>query len=177
MVKMKRAATQVPQTREGFELAVVELAEAMRRAAVRAANIADGIARLKLILKAENAEDERQIKSLWAAVSAYAEAHREALLPADRKSVALAAGVLGWRTGTPKVLIEADEEELMLRLDALGFGRYLRETVELDKAALIADRDRIEGIEGVRVVQDEVLFFRPLDLEVERVLTVKGEAA
>ena len=173
--RIKTPAVPVPQTRVEFEEQAVRLGEISREidgiAAVGATKIAD----IKLSTKKATDVLTKTAKALWGAISAYAEAHRSELLPKDRKSASIAAGTIGWRTGSPAIQIDGDEDEIILRLEAQGMHRFLRETVVLDKAALLAEPEVVKTIDGLSVVQVETLFFKPLDIESE--LTLKAAPA
>lgn len=166
--KSRKALAPVPQSRAEFEAAAVELGEGMRALAKIAADAADAIARIKLGQKQKSAELEDRLTALWDAISAYATAHRTELLPPGRKSVAIAAGVIGWRTSTPTVTLDADEEAVIDLIHAAGFAHFLREKTEIDKTAVLADPVLAAKIEGIVIRQVERLFFQPLDIDVER---------
>ncbi|HVJ53478.1 MAG TPA: host-nuclease inhibitor Gam family protein [Aliidongia sp.] len=175
MSRIKRPAVPVPQSRDEFEALAVRLAETKRKIERIADEAADAIAQTKLKAKQAAAESMKEAEALWSAVAAFAEAHRAELLPKDRKSVAIAAGVIGWRLSNPAIEISADEQDLIQRLDRDGLGRFLRETVEIDKAALLAEPTVAETIDGIAIRQVESLFFQPLDLDKE--LTFKPTKA
>lgn len=94
----------------------------------------------------------------------WAEANKESF--GDRKSIEMAHGVVGFRTGTPKLkpLAGMTWEKIKARL--LNFGKgYTRTTVEVDKEAILADREALkaEGLQalGVKVAQDESFYVEP----------------
>lgn len=181
MAKVKAAAVPLPQSREEFEALAERLGGILRRVERMNSEVADQMAALKLGLRQRSAEEIRMINSMWAALSAYAEGHRTELLPPGRKSVSLAAGVLGWRTGTPKVEIE-DEDDVIGHLMARGLGQFLREIIEIDKQAMLAEPAIAAEVPGVRITQSESIFFKPLEVEGEKTKTVAtvplaGEAA
>jgi len=171
--KTKPAPAPVPQTREQFETLAVQLAEGMRLLAYASARAANEIARVKLDLKNDTAALAKRLDMQWDALAAYATAHRTELLPADRKSVAIAAGVIGWRLSTPSVQLTAEEDDVIDAIEALGLVQFLREKTEVDKAALLAEPELAAKVEGVVIRQVENLFFQPLDLETEKTKSLK----
>jgi phage host-nuclease inhibitor protein Gam len=173
--RIKTPAFPVPQTAVEFEELAVRLGEVSREMDGIAATGASKLANIKLSTKKAVDQLGKEAKALWGAISAYAEAHRVELLPKGRKSKSIAAGTIGWRTSTPAIQIDGDEDEIILRLEAAGLHRFLRETVVIDKAALLAEPEVVKTITGLSIVQVETLFFKPLDLDTE--LTLKGEAA
>lgn len=174
--KSKPALTPVPQTREEFETLAVQLGEGMRELAAAAESTATAITKLKLALKLETTALEKRLATQFDAVAAYATAHRAELLPPDRKSVTIAAGVIGWRMSSPAVTL-VDEAEVIEALEAAGLVQFLREKVEVDKTALLAEPALAATIDGVTIRQAEHLFFKPLDIEAERTKTLKSAPA
>lgn len=96
-------------------------------------------------------------------VHAFAIDHPE--LFTERKSVEWTHGSFGFRTGTPKLkprkgFTWASILELVKRLQP----KYLRTVEEVNREAIIADReklaDKIKDI-GAEVVQDETFFIKP----------------
>ena len=170
--RIKTPAVPVPQTADKFEEMAVLLGEISREIDGLAADAASLIATVKLTTKKATEGLTKQANALWGAISAYAEAHRIELLPKDRKSVSIAAGTIGWRTSTPAIQIDGDEDEIITRMEAAGLHRFLRETVVIDKAALLAEPAIAKTIAGLSIVQVESLFFKPLDIDSE--LVMKG---
>jgi phage host-nuclease inhibitor protein Gam len=174
--KSKPAPTPVPQTRQEFETLAVQLGEGMRALGAAADGASNEIARVKLALKNDTAELEKRIEAQWEALAAYATAHRAELLPDNRKSVSIAAGIIGWRLSTPSVKL-TDEDEVIDAIEALGFVQFLREKTEIDKVALLAQPELAAKIDGVTIRQVENLFFQPLDLEAEKTKSLKTAPA
>jgi len=170
--RIKTPAVPVPQTAVEFEEQAVRLGELSREIDGITDAGATKIAEIKLSTKKATDALTKTAKALWGAISAYAEAHRTELLPKDRKSVSIAAGTIGWRTSTPAIQIDGDEEEIITRMEAAGLHRFLRETVVIDKAALLAEPAIAKTIAGLSIVQVESLFFKPLDIDSE--LVMKG---
>jgi phage host-nuclease inhibitor protein Gam len=90
------------------------------------------------------------------------------------KSLELPHGTMGWRTGTPslKTLTGWTWDRVLEKLKELkALAHYIRTKEEVDKQAIIGDRDGI-GQEmlrtiGVKVVQSESFFVEPKLDEVE----------
>ena len=130
----------VPRTRDEAEAIAAELGSIMRDAERIALDLADQVAKAKLEAKRQTLALTMKRGALEAALFAYAKANRDELLP-GLKSVTLAAGVLGWRTGPGKVsIVEGfDEEALILEFEARGLAQFLREELTLDRNAILAD--------------------------------------
>ncbi len=113
-----------------------------------------------------------QMEQQVALCQAWAAAHPEEF--AKRRSIEFTHGTLGFRTGTPKLVMtrraggwKGALERVMQFLPA-----FIRETPEIDKKALIAQRDE-EPVQfglrqcGLAVQQDESFFVEPTLTEVE----------
>lgn len=103
------------------------------------------------------------------AMQAWAEAHPD-LFP-EKKSLDMVHAKVGFRIGMPKckTLRGFTWEKVKALLVNRNLG-YTRTTVEVDKEALIADRDKLgaDGLSarGVCVTQDETFFLEPKREEV-----------
>lgn len=103
---------------------------------------------------------------------AWAEVHPEEF--EKRKSIECAHGVLGFRTGTPKLalLSRAWNWEKCLEKVRELLPAFIRDTPTIDKEAILAQRDEeavqfaIKGC-GMKVVQDESFYVEPVITEVE----------
>lgn len=175
--RLKTPAVPVPATRAAFEALAVELGETMRTIDRANAELADQIARAKLATKETTAALTKEADAMFRALAGYAAAHRAELLPDDRKSISIAAGTIGWRLSNPAVKIE-DEDAAIAAIEALGLAEsFLRIATEIDKQAILAAPDRAGAIAGVAVEQTELFFFKPLDLDAEKVRKVAAGAA
>lgn len=169
----------IPATRDAAEQLAATLGERMRRIARLKADAEDAIARRKLQLKTETAEDEAAIRTEIIALATWFRSNADTLLSGDRKSVALAAGTVGTRTGNPSVKIE-DEAELIAQLRAIGRDHLVVVEESVAKDALLRERADLDGLAGLTIVQEERFFFRPLDVETDvstKLATAPGRAA
>lgn len=102
---------------------------------------------------------EADMKRITSSLKAYATAHREALLPAGKKSFTIPAGEIGWRTTPGKVTFgKGGEEKAKETILKLGLAEYLREVITVDKEALLKDRPKIAGIS---YTQTEQFYVKP----------------
>ena len=162
----KRIKTKLPEpiTREEAEAAVNEIARALN-------NKRKLVARMdaaKLEIDQRNAmalaDCDMWVKKCTARVQAWAQVNPEAF--AKRKSVEFAAGTVGFRTGTPKLklLNRTWSWEKVLEAAQQYLPNFLRSKPELDKEAIIAQRDELEEFLpqiGVKVDQDEAFYVEP----------------
>lgn len=95
----------------------------------------------------------------------WAKAHPEEF-PVGKKSIEMTHGVIGFRTGTPKLKLLSREtwEKVLDRLKKYQVD-YTRTSITPDKEALIADREKLgEAVLrdfGLKVVQDETFYVEP----------------
>ena len=111
---------------------------------------------------------ETVVKERTETLRAWAEASPEQF-PKGRKSLDLAAGTLGFRTGTPKLALLSrawNWAKVLAKLKELGNRVFIRKIEEVDKETIISSRGRVWtdanlAIFGVKVVQDESFFIEP----------------
>jgi phage host-nuclease inhibitor protein Gam len=83
------------------------------------------------------------------------------------KSIAMTHGDVGWRIGNPalRLLTGWNWEKVLTALTSLALKQYIRIKCEVNKEALIADREKLQdaGLRrfGVKIVQDEPFFIEP----------------
>jgi phage host-nuclease inhibitor protein Gam len=171
--RMKAPATSVPLTREEAEALAGELATLVRQVEAAEREAAETIQAVKLALKARTAEIHAEARSKFAALMAWANANRDAILPSGRKSLTIAAGTIGWRIGNARVAVE-DEAAAIAWCEANEGERFLRVEVGLDKNALLeAALEEVAEIPGIEIVAGrENFFFKPLEVESEMALVV-----
>jgi phage host-nuclease inhibitor protein Gam len=100
-------------------------------------------------------------------IEEYCAAHPD-LFPKDRRSVELPHAVIGYRTGQPAAKPKKGWTwaAVLEAVKARKWLEFLRETVELNKDALVTARDdagRLDKI-GVQIVQAERFYVEPKDL-------------
>jgi phage host-nuclease inhibitor protein Gam len=107
------------------------------------------------------------IKEKSEALRAWAEANPDQF-PRDRKSIQFVSGVLGFRTGTPKLALLSRAwtwKKVLAKVSTLLPG-YVRKNPEVDKDAILASRHEAIMVStlptvGLKVVQDETFFIDP----------------
>lgn len=114
---------------------------------------------LSLAATGKAIEDKTVLLESWAAAN-------PGEFPKDRKSIALTHGVLGYRTGMPKLktLAKWTWDRVLTACDTLGFHDFIRTKREVNKDAIIhqATNASLSAQElkalGVQVVQEETFF-------------------
>lgn len=106
------------------------------------------------VAKLKSLVDER--KDRLVGLEQFAVDNRADILADGRKSVELAAGVIGWRmTPLKVVLARGGEKKALETLKRLRLQKYIRTKESLDKQSLLRERPEITGI---RYVQREAFF-------------------
>lgn len=167
-----------PLTRAEIESLVADIATAANTKRAINAEIDARVLEIRKEHEAELAEADAEIKHKSALVQSWAEANPEAF--GKLKSLRLPFGVIGFRTGTPKLktLSGFTFPRVLERLLSLPWGRaFVRVTEEIDREALIAASRSLSLTDsnlreaGCRVAQDESFFIEPDLSAVEKRLT------
>lgn len=177
--KSPRIVVAYPNNRGEAETLAATIGERLRRIERAKLDAADAITKVKGDLAKATEADTAAVKAELATLCAWATQNREELLPKDRKSISLPAGVIGWRIGNPTVTI-ADEEALIAQLRAMGRDHLVVETETVSKEGILRERGDLQGLAGLSFLQTETFYFTPLDVEkgVEtKISTTVAEAA
>jgi len=108
--------------------------------------------------------DELNLKML--AAEAWAESHLVEF--GKLKSVDMTHGIVGWRTGQPqpKTLSGWTWDRVLEKIEGIPLmAAYIRTKREVNKQALVADREKIGEADlravGVRIIQEEAFYVEP----------------
>jgi phage host-nuclease inhibitor protein Gam len=187
MKKTKRTRIKLPlvtlATRADAEAAMRDLANtannarkitAMRDAAVLAINEK---------YEPALAECAQAIATKSDALRAWAEANPSEF-PKDRKSIQFPGGLLGFRTGTPKLVLLNRKWTWKTATQAVlnNLLPFIRREPEIDKEALIAQREDPVIAEtlpkcGLKVTQEETFYIEPALTDTDARQSLKSEAA
>jgi len=171
MARLKAVAQKVPQTLAEAEHLAAELGENLRVLDRHNSRVASDVAAVQVKGKEISGPMGKEIDAQFKALTAFAQAHRADILPADRKSLQIAAGTIGWRLGNKALVVEAGMEDAVIDYLDTAAPHMLREVVSLDKEALLADPEFVEGLEHVSISQTETFFFKPLAVDLEKTKT------
>ena len=120
---------------------------------------------------------ESAVKEKTDALRAWAEANPDQFAK-DRKSIAFAAGTLGFRTGTPALkLLRGWNWQKVTDACCVHLPNFLRSVPEVDKAALIGQREELAAafpLIGVKINQGESFYVEPLLTDTKATKTVKA---
>lgn len=164
MARIKKSLEAALVTRADAEEALGRLAEKSYQRDMLTAE-------LDLRLKAVREDYEGRISGLSAeinqafdALNIWADGHPGEF--ADRKSIEMVHGTLGYRTGQPRLkTLRGWTWERVAAAVQTALPKYLRIRIEANKDGLLDDRDSIGKDKladvGVQVVQDETFFVTP----------------
>lgn len=153
-----------PLTREEVESAVNDIAFQI----TNRRRIETEINRLKLAVDEQYGKPiaalDEAIELRTAQVQAWAQAHPEEF--EKRKSIEFASGTIGFRTGTPKLVLLNRKWTWEKALEAVQgwLPNFIRNKPEIDKEAIIAQADELGATLpncGLKVTQAESFFIDP----------------
>lgn len=163
----QKLSTPAIQTRAEMEGLVGDICAATIKQDSLLAAMDDELQIVRARYEASLAEVSKSLDAGLALAQDWAEAHPSEF--GKQKSIEMLHGVVGWRTGTPKAKTLAGwtwDRVLSVIVSIPKFAkRYARISEEVNKEALIADRELLAPEElreiGVRIVQDETFFVQP----------------
>lgn len=153
-------------SREAADEAFAQYAKADAQSAKITADIELQCAKIREKHAAKLAELEGEKERAFGTLQAFA-TENQADLFTKKKSLEMAHGVIGFRTGTPKLkTLKGFTWASALQLVREFLPSYLRQTEEIAKDKLLADRDTERMGEqmakcGIQVVQDETFYVEP----------------
>lgn len=170
MVKGKAAAASVriPQSREEAADMIAEFGVALREVELIETAMNDALARAKADAEKQAAPHVARAKDLFEGVKLYCEANRQTLLGnAGLKTVDFGTGKVRWRWKPAKVTLRGELEAIVGRIlekaataidGGLSYRCFLRTKQEVDKEAMLKNRDLARTIEGVSIGRDGEVF-------------------
>lgn len=167
MARMKKQKGPVLKTREDVEQCVGVLAELTIQRMGIEATLNDELKAVRDRYQEELTNLGQDADAEFRMLKEWAEAHPEEFK--ERKSLELTHGVIGFRTGTPAVRFLKGWTETMvlavLDIQAEWRKRYIRQIVEVNKQALIEDRDGLGADKlnafGLKITQSETFYCEP----------------
>ena len=172
MVKRVKKVIVSGVTRESAEEAFAMYAKAEALGSKIVAEIELQCAKIREKYAVKLAECEEEKNKAFDVLQAYALENQEELF-SKKKSVEMSHGVIGFRTGTPKLKpLRGFTWASALQLLKEFLPGYVRQTEEIAKDKLLADRDS-EDVSGkmskcgIQVVQEERFYVEPKKEEVQ----------
>lgn len=166
MAKREKKVIITGVTRESADEAFGAYAKADAQSTKITADIELQCAKIREKYANKLAELEGEKEKAFATLQAYATENQTELFT-KKKSLEMAHGVIGFRTGTPKLkTLKGFTWASALQLVKEFLPGYLRQTEEIAKDKLLADRDVEDMVPqmnkcGIQVVQDETFYVEP----------------
>ena len=166
MAKREKKVIITGVTRDCADEAFASYAKADAQSAKITADIELQCAKIREKYATRLAELEEEKTKAFETLQAFA-TENQAELFAKRKSLEMAHGIIGFRTGTPKLkTIKGFTWASELQLVKEFLPDYVRQTEEIAKDKLLADRDATDMLPqmakcGIQVAQDETFYVEP----------------
>lgn len=154
----------VPQSRAEATDAVARIGANSRELQRIEADMNDKIAKIRQAYEERAKPLRDEIDADRKGVQTWCEANRAALTDGGKtKTVNLASGEVKWRLTPPAVKIARGMmEAVMTAIRAAGLGdQLIRVKEELNKEAVLAAPERIEGVKGISIEQAEEFIVEP----------------
>lgn len=165
--KKTKAAAYVCQSKEMTMDAIRSMGDAQRELIRIETEINDLVAAETAARKDRIDALRSKVETLSAGIQVWCEANRAQLCAGGGKTANLVTGEVSWRQRPPSVSIRA-VDKVIETLRALGLTRFLREKVEPNKEAMLADPVAVGGIAGINIVTGiEDFIIQPFELKVE----------
>lgn len=160
----------VPADRDEVNAAIAEIGMLQRERLRIEAEMNDELAAVKARYDAEAKAPGERLAELAKGVQLYCEANRVALTKDGKvKFHTFATGEVKWRM-TPFAVSLKNVAEVLALLKAKGLRQYIRTKEDVDKEALLTDREKLaEPIKGVNFVQKEEFSIVPAESRIEEV--------
>ncbi len=166
MAKREKKVIITGVTREAADEAFASYAKADAQSAKITADIELQCAKIREKYANKLAELEGEKEKAFDTLQAYA-TENQAELFSKKKSLEMAHGVIGFRTGTPKLkTLKGFTWASALQLVKEFLPGYVRQTEEIAKDKLLADRETEDMAPqmakcGIQVAQDEAFYVEP----------------
>jgi len=163
------AAKWVPQSRDEVTKAIAEIGELQRDMADLELQMNDELAAIKGKYELEAEPSRVRIAALTAGVQVWCDANRRELTDGGKtKSAHLGSGEVQWHLTPPRVVIRA-LDVVLAELRRRGLDRFIRKVEEVNKEAILADKDAVTGIPGISITQKEEFIVKPFAAKLEGV--------
>lgn len=173
-IKQAASAVFVPQNREQVNAAIRELGVLQRELARIAADMNDELAAVKESYETDAEPRRQRVAALTQGVQIWSEANRDALTQGGKvKTAAFTTGEVAWRLRPPSVRITG-KEAVLDALRRLGLKRFIRETPEVNKEAILNDPEAVAHVPGIGISQGEDFVVTPFEAELAVALGQAG---
>lgn len=120
---------------------------------------------------------EKRISRFSGGISAFAHRHKAMLTAGGRRKTVdvPGGGQFRWRKTPPKVVLDAEEEEIIKRIEEHGLMEFITYSPKINRSAMIEHPRKAKRIPGVDITQEEKFIIQPKGApeRVERVLRTR----
>ena len=169
-IKSQAATYVIPQSRPEMVESISEIGRHQRLLDKINAEMNDELAKIKQRYEESAEPHSKAISDLSKGVQAYCEAHRDELTDHGKtKTIGLPSGEVKWRACPPSVKIYGADAVIKM-LQKKGMFGFIREKIEINKEAILADPKAVIGIKGITIVDDKEEFvIEPFESKLEAV--------
>lgn len=157
----------VPQSTEEATSAIADIGALNREIGRLNADANDAISEINKALADKVLPLQERVTALTEGLSVWAEANRTALTGGGKtKTVNLVTGLLSWRLKPAKVT-PRKVEEVIAAIKRMGLGKkFLRVKEEIDKEAMLKEREKARTIPGITIGSDgEEFIVEPFEVD------------
>ncbi len=165
--KTKGANIPVAQSADDAAAMIRRIGEANREVARIQLDLSDRTAAMKEEAEARARPLKDEAAALIEGVKMWAEANRLALTGGGKVKFAdLGTGKILWRLRPAKVSLRGKVEDIVQRLKELGLQRFVRVQEEVNKEAMLAEKDVARSVAGVAIASEgEDFVVEPHEME------------
>jgi len=164
--KLKTQAVPAAQTRDEAEQAVHRMGGLQRELTRRETTLNDQVAKLKTEAETAARPLQDELVELQAKVQGFCEANRADLTNGGKtKTVLFGTGKVFWRARPASVSVRGVEAVIAYLKSNLK-GRFIRTKEEIDKDAMLADKDAARLVPGIKIGSEgEDFVIEPLEVQ------------
>ncbi len=168
-VKARAASVAVPQSKTDCATYIKNLGDIQRDFERQRAEMNDAIANITKHYQPALEALTLRMTNLQEGIQTWCEANRASICTGDTKTANLITGDVAWRKCPPSVSVRG-VDAVIETLKRMGLGRFVRTREEVNKEAILNEKDAVRGIPGITIVCDvEDFSITPFAVEVEAV--------
>ncbi len=170
LIKAPASPGFVPQDRDQVIQAIAIIGARQRDRTRIEAEMNDELAAIKERYEREAEPHNSKIQELRTGVQIWCEANRDSLTKNGKmKTATFASGEVRWRT-TPASVKIRNGKAVLIALVKAKLSQFIRTKVEVNKEAILADREAVKNIAGITIEQREEFVIVPIETALEEVL-------
>ncbi|EBF9108805.1 host-nuclease inhibitor protein Gam [Salmonella enterica] len=162
------AASYTPQSKEQVSVDIKKIGDIQRELTRIETDANDQIA---VIMNQNTPKIEAlraELDVLQKGVQTWCEANRSSITKGDSKTANLITGEVAWRKKPDSVSLKG-VEIIIETLKKLKLDRFIRRKEEVNKDAILADKEAVKGITGISIVSGKETFsITPFEQEIEK---------